>query len=302
MPALNSYSNPRIEGAGHGGNAAQGEVYLDWPKALWTGGMFGAGLIGAPLTFTPGALFLFLLTTATSLCFGHSLGMHRLFIHRSYICPRWMEYFFVHLGVLVGLAGPLAMARIHDTRDWAQRQPDCHDYFAHRSVWYKDAWWQLFCSLRLEQPPDYRPETKIEDDPVYRWMERTWRWQQLPWAVLFFVLGGWSWVFWGICLRVTVGVLGHWLVGYFAHNRGQQSWRVRGASVQGFNVPFAALLTMGESWHNNHHAFPGSARLGLQPGQWDPGWWVLQGLKRVGLVSGLKVPAALGERDDLVSA
>ena len=47
--------------------------------------------------------------------------------------------------------------------------------------------------------------------------------------------------------------------------------------MQGYNVPFAALLTMGESWHNNHHAFPGSARLGLRAGEWDPGWWVLLG-------------------------
>ena len=40
---------------------------------------------------------------------------------------------------------------------------------------------------------------------------------------------------------------------------------IRGAAVQGRNVRFVSLLTMGECWHNNHHAFPGSARLGLAP-------------------------------------
>ena len=68
---------------------------------------------------------------------------------------------------------------------------------------------------------------------------------------------------------------GHWLVGYFAHNRGPRSWHIEGAGVQGYNVPYCGLITMGEAWHNNHHAFPGSARLGLRDGETDPGWWVL---------------------------
>jgi fatty-acid desaturase len=56
-------------------------------------------------------------------------------------------------------------------------------------------------------------------------------------------------------------------------------------------VRFTSLLTMGECWHNNHHAFPRSARLGLAPGEWDPGWWALQAMRRAGLVWGLRLPA-----------
>ncbi|MES7218697.1 hypothetical protein U6N72_12775, partial [Cutibacterium acnes] len=62
------------------------------------------------------------------------------------------------------------------------------------------------------------------------------------------------------------------------------------AAVQGRNVRLASLLTMGESWHNNHHAFPGSARLGLYPGEWDPGWWVLVFLRRLGLAWNIRLP------------
>lgn len=62
---------------------------------------------------------------------------------------------------------------------------------------------------------------------------------------------------------------------------------------------FTSLLTMGECWHNNHHAFPGSARLGLQPGEWDPGWWALQALRRIGLVWSPKLPADLPTRPEL---
>ena len=58
-----------------------------------------------------------------------------------------------------------------------------------------------------------------------------WRWQQLPWAVLFFAIGGWSWVIWGVCLRVAVSLTGHWMVGHFAHRDGHQGWRVEGAAV-----------------------------------------------------------------------
>ena len=104
--------------------------------------------------------------------------------------------------------------------------------------------------------------------------------QQIPWAILFFALGGVPWLVWGIALRVAACVTGHWLVGYFAHNRGPRSWHVEGAGVQGYNVPYCGLITMGEAWHNNHHAFPGSARLGLRDGEIDPGWWVLCALRR----------------------
>lgn len=294
------YANPRIDRPGRLADAKQGQVYADPAKIAWVGTMFLLGTVGSAMTFSVSALTLFLVSTATTLCLGHSLGMHRRFIHRSYDCPQWMEYLFVHFGVLIGLAGPLGMLRTHDLRDWAQRQAECHNYFSHDEAWYRDLCWQLFCSVRLVSPPTIRIEPEIAENRVYRLMERTWLLQQLPWALLFLVIGGWSWVFWGICSRVSISIFGHWLIGYFAHNVGRRDWHVEGAAVQGFNVPFAALLTMGESWHNNHHAYPGSAKLGLEPGQWDPGWWVLKFLERFGLVSRLVTPDALESRPELI--
>jgi stearoyl-CoA desaturase (delta-9 desaturase) len=76
-------------------------------------------------------------------------------------------------------------------------------------------------------------------------------------------------------------------------------YEVSGAAVQGRNIRFTSLLTMGESWHNNHHAFPGSARLGLFAGEWDPGWWVLMVLRRLGLVWSVRLPAAMPARAEL---
>jgi stearoyl-CoA desaturase (delta-9 desaturase) len=98
---------------------------------------------------------------------------------------------------------------------------------------------------------------------------------------------------------VSVSITGHWLIGYVAHNRGSRHWHIESAGVQGYNIPFMALLTMGENWHNNHHAFPGSAKLGLKPGELDPGWCVLRGLERLGLAWELRTPDSLPPRPEL---
>lgn len=297
--ATGHYDNPRIDRPGQDADAVSGTVNLDPAKLTWVGAMLLLGTVGSAMTVTASAVGLFLVTTALTLCFGHSLGMHRLFIHRSYRAPKLLQYFLVHLGVLVGLAGPMGMLRTHDLRDWAQRQVRCHSYFAHGERWYLDLYWQLLCSIRLDHAPTINIEPTVAQDRVYRFMETTWMLQQLPWAAIFYAIGGWSWVCWGIGSRVSVSILGHWFIGYFAHNNGGKDWHVNGAAVQGHNVPFAALLTMGESWHNNHHAFPGSARLGLERGQWDPGWWALKLLERLGLVRDFVLPADLPERTEL---
>ncbi|MEP6504625.1 MAG: chitinase [Betaproteobacteria bacterium] len=125
-----------------------------------------------------------------------------------------MEYLLVYLGVLVGLSGPLGLLRQHELRDYAQRLPDCHPYLRHGAGFWRDAWWQLHCSLQLVHPPHIAIEPRIAHDRFYRFLEATWMLQQLPWALLFFAWGGWGLVCWGVCARVSAGVLGHWLIGY----------------------------------------------------------------------------------------
>lgn len=280
-------------------DATQGKVVLSKSKSLWLGSMFSIAIVGGSMTFSIENLLVFLSSTAISLCLGHSLGMHRLLIHKSFKCPSWLEYLLVHLGVIVGLAGPKGMMKTHDLRDWAQRQAESHDYFGHRQKFWKDAFWQLFCDIKLANPPKFIPEKSFAENKVYQLMEKTWLVQQLPLAILLYLIGGLDWVIWGSCMRVTASVFGHWLIGYFAHNEGGQDWHIDGASVQGFNIRFASLLTMGESWHNNHHAFPGSAKLGLEKGQLDPGWWVLRFFEKINLVWDIKLPKDLPAREEL---
>jgi len=290
------YKNERIY---RKGNAADGDVYYSKVKIFWMLPIYIIAFVGGYLTFSWSALFICLFLTALTLCFGHSLGMHRLFIHRAYKTYKPLEYLMVHLGVLVGLAGPLGMMRTHDLRDWAQRQNKCHAYFGHKESFFKDGFWQIFCNINLKTPPQIKLESQVADDKVYQWMEKYWMWQQLPWAILLFVLGNISWVVWGIFVRVAICVTGHWLIGYFAHNTGQRDWHIEGADVQGFNVRFASFLTFGESWHNNHHAYPGSALLGIHPNQPDPGWWALLGMQKLGLAWDIKTHIDLSERAEL---
>jgi stearoyl-CoA desaturase (delta-9 desaturase) len=170
----------------------------------------------------------------------------------------------------------------------------------HGSGPLRDAWWQLNCDLVLEHAPHIEVEPRVAANRYYRFLESTWMAQQLPLGLVFYLCGGWAFVFWGVCARVTAGVFGHWLIGYFAHNHGELVREVRGAAVQGRNVRLTSLLTMGECWHNNHHAFPGSAKLGLREGEWDPGWWVIRGLERLGLAWDIKLPQDLPHRPEVI--
>ncbi|MEO6040484.1 MAG: acyl-CoA desaturase [Croceibacterium sp.] len=269
-------------------------------KSLWIGSMSLAALALGPVYFSWGAVLLFFVTSGITLCAGHSVGMHRRLIHNSFACPPWLEYLCVYLGVLVGMAGPIGMIRLHDMRDWAQRQPACHDYFAHRAGFWRDAWHQLHCRLDLVNPPGFKLEPRLAHDRVYRWLERTWMAQQIPWLILFFVIGGMPWLVWGICARIAVCVTGHWLVGHYAHQTGGQTWLVSGACVQGYDVKLAGFISMGESWHNNHHAFPGSAKLGLEPGQIDLGWMLIRAFERFGFAWNITTPEHLPYRAALM--
>jgi stearoyl-CoA desaturase (delta-9 desaturase) len=279
-----------------GADPLQARVSWDPARSLWNGGMLLATVILGPMYFTWGALAAFIVLLAVTMCTGHSVGFHRRLIHRTFQCPKWLERLLVWSGTLVGMQGPFWVIKSHDTRDWAQRQRDCHPYLKHGRGLLWDGLWNLHCKLELHHPPGFDPGTGIGDDPFYRFLQRTWMLQQVPIALLLYAVGGLPWVIWGVCVRVTVGVSMHWFVGYLCHTHGPQSWIVDEGAVQAHNVPWAAIPSMGESWHNNHHAFPASARHGLYPGQLDIGFNFVQLLERAGLAWNVQTPERLPPR------
>jgi fatty-acid desaturase len=277
----------------------EGRLVWDVRRSIWNGSMLLAALVLGPIFFTWDALLVFLVTTAVTLCAGHSVGFHRRLIHRSFDCPKWLEYTLMWFGTVVGMGGPIWTIRLHDTRDWAQRQSDCHAILRHEHPIWLDGILYLHARLILKNPPGFDPGPGIGDDRFHRFLDKYWMWQQLPVAIVLFLLGGWPWLIWGVCVRVSACTTMHWFVSYFAHTHGPQDWIVDGAVIQAHNVPLMAIPTMGESWHSNHHAFPASARHGLYPGQIDLGWHFVQLLEFLGLAWNVKVPAKLPPRSGI---
>ena len=280
------------------GDPVTGRVVWAPLKSLGLTAMYAATAAGFIWYLRLDAILVGIAKSLLVLLLGHSVGMHRRLIHRSFSCPKWLEYVLVYMGSLVGLGGPFSLIRTHDLRDWAQRQPACHDYFAHRRPPLVDYLWQVHGALKLDRPPSLRIESEVADDPIYRLMENPVL-VHLPWVLAFYLAGGWAWVIWGVCAQVAATATGHWLIGWFAHQTHDDDWQVRGAGVQGKNIPFIGWLTMGESWHNNHHAFPGSARLGLYEGQSDPGYRFIKMLEALGLAGDIRLPHDLPQRPQL---
>jgi fatty-acid desaturase len=124
-------------------------------------------------------------------------------------------------------------------------------------------------------------------DSFYRWLDRYFLLLQIPLGLLLYVLGGWSFVIYGMFLRLVLLWHSTWLINSASHLRGYQTYGVDDGSR---NLWWAALLTYGEGWHNNHHAHPNVAPAGRQWWEVDVTWWAIQVLKTFGLAKKVVMP------------
>jgi stearoyl-CoA desaturase (delta-9 desaturase) len=99
-------------------------------------------------------------------------------------------------------------------------------------------------------------------------------------AMVLLAIGGWQMVVWGIVLKTVVGWHFTWLVNSATHLWGKRRFDTRDDSR---NNGLIAAITFGEGWHNNHHAFPRSARHGLTWREFDINWIQIALLERLGL-------------------
>jgi len=274
----------------------KGRVVWDPARSIWNMGFLLDAIVLGPLFFSWSAFLVFLLLAGITLCAGHSVGFHRRLIHRSFDCPKWLERTLVYFGTLVGMGGPIWTIGLHDTRDWAQREADCHWFLRHGKPLWTEGFYYLNFKLVLDNPPGFDPGPEIANDLFYKFLQRTWMLHQIPIALILFALGGIPWVVWGVIVRVAACTTMHWFISYFAHSRGPQDWHLDGAALQAHNVPILAIPTMGESWHCNHHAFPSSACHGLYPDQIDLGFTFIKILEKLGLASNIQLPANLPPR------
>ena len=100
---------------------------------------------------------------------------------------------------------------------------------------------------------------------------------------------GMSWVVWGVALRTVVVFHGTWFVNSAAHTWGYRNYADTGDHST--NLWWVAMLSFGEGWHNNHHAFPRSAAHGLRWFEFDMTWWTIKVLSWVGLARDIHRPS-----------
>lgn len=136
---------------------------------------------------------------------------------------------------------------------------------------------------------ELRYASDIAADPFYRFLEATAVFWQIALGFVFLLCGGWSWVVWGIFVRLVVTYQVTWLVNSAAHLSGYRSFRTAG-SDRSTNNWWVALLAWGEGWHNNHHAFPFSARHGLRWWEFDVTWVTIRIMERLRIARSVKLP------------
>jgi fatty-acid desaturase len=130
----------------------------------------------------------------------------------------------------------------------------------------------------------YAPD--LTRDRFHVWLSK-YHWVPLTLVGLaLLAVGGWTWVLWGIFFRVTLGLHSTWLVNSATHMWGSRRFPTRDESRNNWWV---ALLTGGEGWHNNHHAHPVSARHGLKWYEFDPNYYGIWLLKKLGLARDIKI-------------
>ncbi|MBE9045182.1 acyl-CoA desaturase [Pleurocapsales cyanobacterium LEGE 10410] len=114
----------------------------------------------------------------------------------------------------------------------------------------------------------------------------------IPAALGGILIGTWSGVLqgllWGGFVRVFLAHHAFWGINSICHVYGSRPFVTGDRST---NNLWLAIPTMGESWHNNHHAFSNSAIVGLNWWQIDPSAWVIRALAVVGLVWDVKAPS-----------
>lgn len=235
---------------------------------------------------------------------GVTVGYHRLFTHRSFEAPALIRG-------LLAIAGSMSVQK--PVVDWVATHRRHHAYAdaygdphsphlvkepglrgVLRGLWHAHAGW-LFepdATVNARWAPD------LEADPVIARIHRAFpvlvvATLLLPPMIAFVVTGsvgaaGTAFV-WGSVVRIAVLHHVTWSTNSICHFFGAQPFESRDKSTN--NWPLS-LLSFGESWHNNHHAFPTSARHGLLRGQVDVSWRVIRTLEQLRLARNVRLPSA----------
>lgn len=214
---------------------------------------------------------------------GITLGFHRLVTHRSFQTPKWLEYLLVFCGCLAcqgGVIDWVGMHRIHHLN--SDHELDPHD--SNRGFWWSHIGWMFRHQVVRDDIPRFTKD--IGDDPVYQFLQKYFVLIQVALGLVLYAVGGWSFVVWGVFVRLVAVYHCTWLVNSATHKFGYRTYESDDRST---NCWWVAVLVYGEGWHNNHHAFQHSARHGLQWWEIDMTWMTIQLLQFLGLATKVKL-------------
>ncbi len=236
--------------------------------------------------------------------FGTTIGFHRFFTHRGFEARAPVKALLAILGCMT-MQGPVTQWVTDHRKHHAlsDKPGDPHSPHGHgdgpwgavRGFVHAHVGW-MFRNLGMEQGREYGRD--IYEDRLVRTIDRLYLlWVVLtlgiPFAIGYAVGGTWGsgveGLLWGGLIRIAAYQHATFSVNSICHMFGRQDYRSRDEARNNWVV---ALLVFGEGWHNNHHAFPVSARHGLHRWQLDMSWWVIRGLEKMGLVWNVKVPDA----------
>jgi stearoyl-CoA desaturase (delta-9 desaturase) len=216
---------------------------------------------------------------------GITVGYHRLLAHRSFRVPRWLEYALATAGVIALQGSPATWVSDHRQHHFhSDRSHDPHDI--NRGLFFAHMGWIFFVR---ESEAEHRRKLQLSrdlmSDPYYRWLDRFHYLPGFAVAAVLLALGGLPLFLWGFCLRLVVLYHSTWLVNSAAHAWGYRNFD----DANGVNNWLVALVAFGEGWHNNHHAWPASARHGMRRWEIDVSWLLIAALRRLGVARDVAV-------------
>jgi sn-1 stearoyl-lipid 9-desaturase len=230
---------------------------------------------------------------------GVTIGYHRFLSHRSFSCNKAVEYLWTIPGYLAFQGPPLWWATMHRAHHRFVDTP--LDPHSPRNG-LLEGWWGW--ALKRHYPEHVKPEIQAKDlvkDPLYRWLDQDgdmWRGHTLNGALnaLFriFILMRFGWMPAATSMLAALTVQQVPVLLNVACHMPQLGYRNFDTKDDSVNVWWVALLAMGEGWHNNHHAVPGSAKSGLKPSEFDLSWLVIRGMEMLGMVTRVNTQTTSG--------
>jgi stearoyl-CoA desaturase (delta-9 desaturase) len=227
---------------------------------------------------------------------GITVGYHRLFTHRSFETYGPVRYAFAVLGGMAVEGDVLAWVSDHRKHhQFSDQEGDPHSPHVGfgdgivaelRGLWHAHSGWLFSAAGRAEQS---RYAKDLLRDRGLRVIAKLFLplvlfSLALPAVAGWLLIGGWygffAGLFWGGAVRIFLLQHVTFSINSICHLWGRRRFASRDESR---NVWWLSWLSFGESWHNNHHAFPSSAFHGLRRGEIDPGGWLIWLLERVGL-------------------